>query len=92
MRTTKKQFIEMITDFLKEHPEKEINVVRYENKLRNGRWGLHAYSICYRFDNVMCRPWSGADKYWNARLERLERDDLEIVLGKCFASTNPKAQ
>lgn len=92
MRTTKKQFIGMITDFLKEHPEKEINIVRYEDKLRNGRRGLHAYSICYRFGDVKCRPWSGASMYWNARLERLKRDELEVIVGKCFASTNPNAQ
>ena len=92
MRTTKKQLIDLITDFLKEHPEKEINVVKYENKLRNGRWGYHAYSICYRFDNVMCRPWSGACNYWNARLERLKLSELQDIVGKCFASTNPKAQ
>ncbi len=89
MRTTKKQMIEVISTILKDHPEKEICVAKYQNKLRNGRWGLHAYAICYESGSVMCRPWSGANCYWNARLERLTKEELEDIVGKTVMSTHP---
>lgn len=87
--TTKKELVTIITNILKEHPEKEVVVTRYQNKLRNGRWGLHCYSLCYRYDKVMCRPWSGADCYWDARLdERLLKNDLLDITGRCMMLTH----
>ena len=77
---TKKEIITAISDYLMLHPEKEICVVKYQNKLRNGRWGLHAYTICYMNmapeDTVYCRPWAGANCYWRADLMRLNKTEL----------------
>ena len=89
---TKKQLIYIITEFLKGHPEKELYTPRQTNKLRNGRWGMHCYCLCYREGKVCCRPWAGADIYWDARLERLNKDDLSDLVGRCFMLTNPKNQ
>lgn len=86
---TKEQLITLISDFLMLHPEKEICVVKYQNKLRNGRWGLHAYAITYACDMIMCRPWSGANTYWKAGLDRLKKDELLDIAGKCLMSTHP---
>jgi hypothetical protein len=88
-KMTKKELITLISDFLMLNPEREIYVPKYQNKLRNGRGGLHAYAICYRCDMVMCRPWAGADYYWDARLERLKKDELLDIAGKCLMSTHP---
>ena len=88
-RTTKKQLIGIIFNILKEHPEKEVCVVKYQNELRNGRWGLHAYSICYRNETIYARPWSGAEVYWNARIERLKLAELQDIVGKCMMLTHP---
>ena len=92
-KMTKKELITLISDFLMLHPEKEICVVKYQNKLRNGRWGLHAYSICYKdmapAATIYCRPWAGANCYWRAGLERLKKDELLDIWGKCLMSTHP---
>lgn len=90
-QTTKKQLISIITNILKEHPEKEVYVPRLQNRLRNGRWGFHAYALCYSTGEVMCRPWAGADVYfgWSARLERLNKDELQDIVGRCMMLTNP---
>lgn len=81
---TKKELITLISDFLMLNPEKEICVVKYQNKLRNGRWGMHAFTITYNCDMVMCRPWAGADCYWKAELERLKKDELLDIARKCI--------
>ena len=73
---TKKQLIEKITEFLKGNSKREIYIVKYQNKLRNGRWGLHAYTICFDSGEVMCRPWSGANVYWRADLKKLTKVEL----------------
>ena len=88
-RTTKKQLISIITNILTTNPEKEVCVVKYQYKLRNGRWGFHAYTLCYNSEQVMCRPWAGAGIYWNARLERLNKDELQDIVGRCMMLTNP---
>lgn len=85
---TKKQQIEFITDFLKEHKEKEI-VVKHHAKLRNGRFGMHPYCICYNSGEVMCRPYTSANVYWSANLQRLTRDELNDIIGRCIISTHP---
>lgn len=64
------------------HPEREICVAKYQNKLRNGRWGMHAFTIAYNCDMVMCRPWAGADCYWRAGLERLKKTELLEILNR----------
>ena len=81
-RITKKELIEKITETLKNNPEIEVYVPLLQNKLRNGRWGLHAYALCYNSGEVMCRPWAGADCYWRARLERLTKTELEYIFVK----------
>lgn len=93
-RTTKKQLIGIIFDILKGNPEKEVCVARYQNKLRNGRWGYHAYSLC-AMNNVVdgwvlyVRPWSGAKMCWRANLERLKLAELQDIVGKCMMLTHP---
>lgn len=85
---TKKELVGMITNFLKEHPEKEIYVPRQSVELKNGRFGYKAYAITYQsggaYDDVFCRPWAGANIYWRARLERLRKDDLMDIWGRCL--------
>lgn len=87
-RTTKKQLIGIIFNILKEHPEKEVYIPRLQNRLRNGRWGFHAYSLCYISGEVMCRPWAGAEVYWSAKLERLNKNELQDIVGRCFMLTH----
>lgn len=86
-RLTKTQLIETITTLLKNNPDKEVCVVKYQNKLRNGRWGMHAYTLCYDSEKVMCRPWAGANVYWSARLERLTFAELLDIMNKCMDAT-----
>ena len=81
-RVTKKQIIDGITNTLKNNPGSEVCISKYQNKLRNGRWGLHAYALCYNSGEVMCRPWAGANVYWRADLTRLTRDELEEISGR----------
>lgn len=86
---TKKELIGMITDFLKAHPEKEVFIPHQSYELRNGRFGMRAYSICYQkgeaYNNVYCRPWAGANCYWLARLEKLRKDSLLDIYGRCLS-------
>lgn len=93
-QTTKKDLIGMITNFLREHPEKEIYVPRQSVELKNGRFGMKAYCICYQegdaYNDVFCRPWAGANCYWKARLDKLQKKDLQDIWGRCIMSTNPK--
>lgn len=51
-RTTKKELIGIIFNILTANPEKEVCVVKYQNELRNGRWGMHAYTLC-AMNNVL---------------------------------------
>lgn len=86
---TKKELITTITDFLREHTEKEI-VVKDIQQLRNGRWGLHPYTMTCLDNEIYVRPFAGANVYWQARLDKLDKSKLEDILGRCFMSTNPK--
>ena len=87
---TKKEIITAISDYLMLHPEKEICVVKYQNKLRNGRWGLHAFTIYYQdmapAAGIYCRPWAGANLYWRAGLERLKKTELLEILNRSIIS------
>ena len=76
---TKKELIEKITETLKNNPEIEVYVPSLQNKLRNGRWGFHAYALCYNSGEVMCRPWAGANCYWRAHLDRLTKNELSFI-------------
>lgn len=80
---TKKEIINKIFQSLSANPGYEVYVPYLQNKLRNGRWGLHAYSITINNGNIMCRPWAGANVYWRARLDRLTKVQLEYILNKC---------
>ena len=86
-RLTKTQLIETITTLLKNNPDKEVYVPSLQNRLRNGRWGFHAYALCYSTGEVMCRPWAGANVYWSARLERLTFAELLDIMNKCMDAT-----
>jgi hypothetical protein len=80
---TKKEIINKIFQRLSANAGYEVYVPELQNKLRNGRWGLHAYCLCVSFGEIMCRPWAGADCYWSADLARLTKDELLGILEKC---------
>ena len=88
-RTTKKELIGIIFNILTANPEKEVCVVELQNKLRNGRWGMHAYTLC-AMNNVLdgwvlyVRPWAGAKMCWRANLERLKLVELAGIAVKCL--------
>ena len=86
---TKKELIGCITAFLREHTEKEV-VIKNIMQLRNGRWGLKPYCITCLNNEIYVRPFAGANVYWLARLERLDKFQLQDILGRCFMSINPK--
>ena len=91
-RLTKKQLIETIFTLLKNNPDKEVCVVKYQDKLRNGRWGMHAYTLC-AMNNIVdgwvlyVRPWAGANMCWRANLERLKFAELLDIMNKCMDAT-----
>lgn len=82
---TKKELISTITNFLKEHKDREV-IVKDFSVLRNGRWGMHPYCICYQegdaYNAVFVRPWSGANVYWRARLEELTKSELLDIVAR----------
>ena len=93
-RTTKKALMGIILNILTTNPGKEVCIVKYQNQLRDGRWGLHAYSLCAMKDIVdgwmlYVRPWAGANLCWRARLERLKVAELQDIVGKCMMLTHP---
>ena len=93
-RTTKKELIEIIYNILVDHSDKEVCVAEYQDKLRNGRWGMHAYTLC-AMNNVLdgwvlyVRPWAGAKMCWRANLGRLKVAELQDIVGKCMMLTHP---
>jgi hypothetical protein len=92
-RTTKKELIGIILNILSANPGKEVCVVKYQNKLRNGRWGFHAFTLCAMNTALYgwvlnIRPWAGAEMYWRANLERLKVAELQDILNKCMALTS----
>lgn len=94
-RTTKKQLISIIFNTLKEHPEKEVVITKYQNKLKNGRWGYHAYSLC-AMENIVdgwqlyVLPWAGAKMCWRPNLNKLKLTELQDIVGRCISLTDPK--
>jgi hypothetical protein len=92
-RTTKKELIGIIFNILVDHSDKEVCVAEYQDKLRNGRWGMHAYTLC-AMNNVLdgwvlyVRPWAGAKMCWRANLERLKVAELQDIVGKCMMLTH----
>jgi len=91
-RLTKKDLVKTIFNLLKDNPDKEVCVVKYQDKLRNGRWGMHAYTLC-AMDNIVdgwvlyVRPWAGANMCWRANLERLTFAELLDIMNKCMDAT-----
>lgn len=78
---TKKDFIDFLTNVLKDNPNEEYYLTPYlQNKLRNGRWGYHAYCLCYYNDGLYARPWSGADMYWKVNLMKLRKAELRDLI------------
>ena len=80
---TKKEIINNIFHRLSANPACEVYIPSLQNKLRNGRWGMHAYCLCVSSGEIMCRPWAGANCYWRADLDRLTKDELLGILEKC---------
>ena len=80
---TKKEIIAEIYHRLSANPGYEVYIPSLQNKLRNGRWGMHAYCLTLDNGSIVCRPWSGSRFCWLARLDRLTKDELEYVLKKC---------
>ena len=89
-RTTKKQVIYVITNILKEHPEKRV-VVKHILKLRNGRFGLKPYVIFYDTDNLYISAWDDTkcNVRWVARLDKLTMAELRDIEGRCMMATHP---
>ena len=77
----KSDIIKEITNILYNNKDKEVKVAEF-GKLRNGRWGLHAYCLCYNFMGIYARPWSGADTYWSVDLTKLKKDELLTILSR----------
>ena len=91
---TKKELISIITGILRENPGREVVITKYQGRLRNGRGGMHAYSLCYRPEGacgggVFARPWAGADICWEARLPKLLKAELLDIAGRCMMLTHP---
>ena len=80
---TKKEIINKIFHRLSANAGYEVYVPQLQNKLRNGRWGMHAYCVTLDDGFIVCRPWAGAEYNWLARLDRLTKDELLSVLEKC---------
>ena len=91
-QTTKADLIAIITDILKKNQDKEVVITKYQNKLRNGRFGYHAYSLCYQpgaaYEGIFARPWSGANVYWRADLMKLLKSELQDICGRCMMITH----
>lgn len=77
----KSEIIEEITQILFSNKDKEVNVSEF-GKLRNGRFGYHAYCICYHFMGIYARPWSGAECYWRVDLMKLKKNELLTILSR----------
>ena len=80
---TKKEIITKIFQSLSANPGYKVYVPILQNKLRNGRWGMHAYCITLDNGSIVCRPWVGSEYCWLARLDRLTKFQLQYVLKKC---------
>lgn len=83
---TKREIITAIFHRLSANPGYEVYTPSLQNKLRNGRWGMHAYCITLDNGSIVCRPWAGAEYNWLARLDRLTKDELLEVLKRCPSS------
>lgn len=80
---TKREIITKIFHRLSANPGYEVYTPSLQNKLRAGRWGMHAYCLTLENGSIVCRPWAGAELNWPARLDRLTKDELLEVLEKC---------
>lgn len=83
-KMTKQEMVNEIEKTFKEHPDMEVVVAEYN--FRNARWGLHGYCLCLSFDNLMLRPWSGANTYWKADLMKLKKQQLADLMEKTWKS------
>jgi hypothetical protein len=83
---TKREIITAIFQRLSANAGYEVYVPELQNKLRNGRWGMHAYCLTLDNGSIVCRPWAGAEYNWLARLDRLTKDELLDVLKRCPSS------
>ena len=83
-KMTKQEMVNEIEKTFKEHPDMEVVVTEYN--LRNTRWGFHGYSLCLNFDELMLRPWAGANTYWKADLMKLKKQQLAELMEKTWKS------
>ena len=80
---TKREIINKIFQRLSANAGYEVYIPSLQNKLRDGRWGMHAYCLTLDNGSIVCRPWAGAEDKWPARLDRLTKFELEYILKKC---------
>jgi hypothetical protein len=80
---TKREIINKIFQRLSANAGYEVCVGYLERRLRNGRWGMHAYCLTLDNGSIVCRPWAGAEDKWPARLDRLTKDELLDILKRC---------
>ena len=85
-KLTKKQMIEEIEKAFRENPNMEVIVKDFP--IRNTRWGLHGYCLCWHFDRIMVRPWSGANTYWCTDLMQLRKWQISCILLRCYGGEN----
>lgn len=83
-KMTKQAMINEITKTLKEHPDKEVVVSKYN--IRNGRWGLHGYCISWMYDKIMAKPWAGANVSWAVDLSKLNKEQIGELMEKAWKS------
>ena len=75
---TKKELISKIATLL-DQSGKEVCVSDF-SRLRNGRWGYHAYCLVSKSGVLEILPWSGSDISWSAELERLTKEEISVIL------------
>ena len=79
---TKEQLINSIKENLKNTPNGTC-VVEFQNKLRNGRWGLHGFQLVVENDDFYALPWYGANVRWRVDLnKRLTKDEIFSIYNK----------
>ena len=83
-RMTKKEIVSEIEKTFREHPSME--VVVSDMGLRNTRWGLHGYCLCWQYDRIMVRPWSGANTYWATDLTKRKKSELADLMERTWKS------
>ena len=82
-KMTKKEIIAEIEKTFREHPT--IEVVVKDMGLRNKRWGLHGYCLCWACNTIMVRPYSTSVTYWYTDLMKLKKAQLATIMERTWS-------